>query len=73
MVLWNPLNAPQFLAGPSIEQHLRRALPCVVLNLLAIYLFTGENISIELKQDTRLLYRIYEPLLGTLGEHTAEP
>ena len=72
MVLWNPLNSPRFLAGLSKEKHLRRTLPCVALSLLTIYLFTGVNISTELKQDTRLLYRTNELLLSILGVQAAE-
>ena len=44
----------------------------MVLSLLIAYLFTGVYMSIELKQDTRFLYRIYEPLLGILGAQAAK-
>ena len=41
MRLWNPLNAPSFLASLTWRQHLRHTLPCVVGELGAVYLLTG--------------------------------
>ena len=72
MRLWNPLNAPIFLASLTWRQHLRHTSPCVLGELGLIYLFTGYCPKVEIKHDPDHPLCIIEWLLWLLGVEVAE-
>ena len=51
MGLWNPLNAPAYLASLTWRQHLRTTIPLCIWELFCIYLGTGYYIKIEIAHD----------------------
>ena len=72
MCVWNPLNAPGFLASLTWQQHLRHTLPFVLGELAFIYLATGFYIKVEIKYDLDHLLNANEWLLWLLGLDPAE-
>ena len=72
MRLWNPLNAPAFLASLTWQQHLRIAVPFCVWELFMVYLATGNYIKIGIAHDPNPPPSASEWLLWALGVEAAE-
>ena len=72
MRLWNPLNAPSFLANLNWRQHLTHTLPCVVTCLGVVYLLTGFYLKVEIKRGPEHPLWTVGWLLWVIGAEAAE-
>ena len=72
MCLWNPFNAPAFLASLTWQQHLKHTLPFCVGELVLIYLVSGCYIKVEIMHDPDHQLCIVEWALWLLGVDVAE-
>ena len=72
MRLWNPLDAPAYLASLIWQQHLRSTVPFCVWELLVLYLGTGYYTKIKIAYDPDHVLNISDWVLWVLDVKPAE-